>query len=92
MCINSPKGPIVVVENITWDETARLVTFAIVEHPSHTGVVTNQVEVTPEGQFLLTYTMDWKFQGEGEDPLAAMSIKPAVIKSVQVIEEAAKVA
>ena len=33
--------------------------------------------------------MDWKFKGEGEDPMAAMSIKPAVVKSVQIMEEAA---
>ena len=83
-------GQIVIVENITWDEATRNVIFTLIEHPSHTGTVTNQVEVTESGEFLLTYTMDWKFKGEGEDPLAAMSVKPAVIKSVQIIEEAAK--
>ena len=50
MCLNNPMGQIVVVENITWDEAERIVTFTIVDHPSHTGNVINQVETVGEGE------------------------------------------
>ena len=89
MVLSNPKGSMTIVEEITWDEAEHLVVFTIVEHPSHTGTVINKVGIKGENDYELTYRMDWKFKGEGEDPMAEMSIKPAVIKSVQIMEAAA---
>ena len=89
MVLSNPKGTVNIVEEITWDEAEHLVVFKIIEHPSHTGSVINKVDIKGENDYELTYWMDWKFKGEGEDPLAAMTPKPAVIKSVQVMEAAA---
>ena len=82
---NPMGGQMIVVENVTWDEAERIFTFTLVEHPSHTGAITNQVDTVGEGEYSLTYKMDWKFKGEGEDPLTAIHVKPAVIKTVQII-------
>ncbi len=90
MFLNNPMvGDMAIVEEITWDLAERILTLTIVEHPSHTGIIINHVEVVSEGECLLTYKMDWKFKGEGEDPLAALHVKPAVLNSVKVIEAAA---
>ena len=91
MVISNPKGDNVIVEEITWDEATHLVVFKLIEHPSHTGSVINRVDIKGENDYVLTYRMEWTFKGEGEDPLAAMSVKPAVIKTVQVIEAEAAV-
>ncbi len=48
----------------------------------------NRVDVKGENENELTYEMDWKFKGEGEDPMDGTVIKGAVIKSVQIIEAA----
>ena len=66
----------------------RSIVFKIIEHPSHTGQVINRVDVKGENEYELTYEMDWKFKGEGEDPMDGTVIKGAVIKSVQIIEAA----
>ena len=83
-----------VVEEITWDEEKRLVDFKLIEHPTHTGNVINRVDVKGENEFVLFYAMDWTFKGEGVDPIAhaGSNIKPAVIKSVQMMEAAAAAA
>ncbi len=89
MVLNHPKmGPMVIIEDIQWDEPNRLIVFKIIEHPSHTGQVINRVDVKGENEYELTYEMDWKFKGEGEDPMDGTVIKGAVIKSVQIIEAA----
>ena len=73
-------------EEITWDDVAHVVDFRIMEHPTHTGDVYNRVEVKENGEIWLTFEMDWKFKGEGPDPLAAMTMEAPVKKSVDYIE------
>ena len=69
-----PEGKqMTVLEEITWDEATHLVDFRIIEHPTHTGNVINKldVRVNEEGkeEVWVTFKMDWKFKGEGPDPL-----------------------
>ncbi len=78
-----------IVEEIVWDDATYLVDFRILEHPSHTGNVTNKIEKHEDGDLYLTYEMKWDFKGEGPDPMASMTIEKAVVNSIKVIEEAA---
>ena len=82
MIMSTPKGDMTIVEEITWDESTHQVVFKIIEHPSHTGTMINVVDVKGENDYVLTFRMDWTYIGEGEDPLAAITPKPAVLKSV----------
>ena len=84
MTMANPKGEFTILEEITWDEPSHLITFKLLEHPTHTGEVINRVDILGENDYVLYYKMDWTFKGQGDDPLAlaGMAIKPAVIKSV----------
>ena len=83
----------VIVEEIVWDEATRLIDFIIIEHPSHSGHVTNQVDtkVAADGteELWLTFKMDWTFKGQGADPLGPDVIKNGVIGSCAQIEKVA---
>ncbi len=86
MTINFPgKPPMTVLEEITWNEADHLVDFKILEHPSHTGNVINRIDKHEDGTLWLTYRMDWKFKGEGPDPMEGMNIKGAVDSSLDSI-------
>ncbi len=37
MVLQTPKGDLTIVEEITWDESTHFIVFKIIEHPSHTG-------------------------------------------------------
>ena len=91
MKLNTGKLEITTIEEITWDDAAHFVDFKILENPSHSGIVTNQIEEREDGLYL-TYEMKWDFKGEGADPMAAMTITKAVENSIKVIEEAAAAA
>ena len=91
MKLNTGKLEITTIEEITWDDATYFVDFKILEHPSHSGNVTNQIEEREDGLYL-TYEMKWDFKGEGADPMAAMTITKAVENSIKVIEEAAAAA
>ena len=86
-------GKITVLEEITWDKTTWTVDFRLLEHPSHSGNVINRVDIkqseeSDEQEYWLTYEMRWKYEGEGEDPLAGMKMNGAVESSIKVIEKA----
>ncbi len=87
-----PEGKqMTVLEEITWDEATHLVDFRILEHPSHTGNVINKLDVKvneeAKEEVWVTFKMDWKFKGEGPDPLT-MKIQGAVEKTISVMESA----
>ena len=90
MVAGPPTKEIEIVEEILWDEATGLVDFILIDHPSHTGHLTNKVEVrtNEEGQeeVWVTFRMEWIFKGEGEDPLGADMIKGGVVKTVAYIE------
>ena len=44
MKLNTGKLEITTIEEITWDDATYFVDFKILEHPSHTGNVINQIE------------------------------------------------
>ena len=89
MTLNGPHGQMVILEEITWDESTHIVDFRILEHPSHTGNVINRIDLKKEGdsdEVWLTYEMNWVFKGEGADPLESMNLKVPVLKSIEYIE------
>ena len=90
MTLKLPPGPITILEEIVWDEATHTVDFRILEHPSHTGNVINRIDKSSEGELLLTFEMDWKFKGEGPDPMEGLIIKNAVCSSVKHIESQVK--
>lgn len=90
MTVNLPGKPeINLVEEIVWSEAELYVDFRIIEHPSHTGNVINKIEKHDDGTLWLTFIMDWKFKGEGPDPMEGLHVKGGVESTIQHIESVA---
>lgn len=89
MSISMPHGKITVVEEIVWDNENHTVDFRLLEHPTHTGNVLNIIEKRENGEIWITFIMDWKFKGEGNDPIPEDIIQRAVMNTVKEIEAAA---
>jgi hypothetical protein len=76
-----PHGP--VTERITLDRDARLVTFALIDHPQWHGSVINRIDPAPsggDGAPVLVFEMDWRPHDPSTAP--ALDMNPTIRQAV----------